>query len=86
MVANPILDSAKITPAELVKVGDDSAYQSEITGIHNHVQIFGEIETIATKNRYYHMLAWSSLDRRDELKPDMNKMLTSFRDISHTKK
>jgi len=86
MVANPVLDSAKITSPVLAKLDNDSAYQSEITGIHNNVRVFGEIETIATKERYYYMLTWSSLDRREELKPDMYKILTSFHDISHLKK
>lgn len=86
MVASPVLDSAKITPVELVKVDNDSAYQSEITGIHNNVRVFGEIETIATTDRYYYMYIWSSLDRREELKPDMYKLLNSFHDISHPKK
>jgi len=86
MIANPVLDSAKITPVESVNVDNDSAYRSEITGIHNDVRVFGEIETIATKNRYYYMLVWSSLDRREELKPDLYKMLNSFKDLSHSKK
>lgn len=86
MVANPVLDSSKITSPELSKVDNDSAYQSEITGIHNGIKVFGEIETIATKDRYYYMFSWSSLDRREQLKPDMNTILTSFHDISHLKK
>ena len=86
MVSNPVLDSVKITLPELGQIDNDSVYRSEITGIHNSIKVFGEIETIATKRRYYYLFSWSSLDRREELKPDMNTVLTSFHDISHQKK
>lgn len=86
MVAAPVMDSARILPAELVKIDNDSAYQSEITGIHNNIRVFGEMAAIATNDHYFFMLTWSSLDRRKELKPDMYKMLHSFHDISHLKK
>lgn len=86
MVATPVMDSARISPPELVKVDNDSAYQSEITGKHNNLKVFGEMVAVATKDRFYFMLTWSSLDRREQLKPDMYKMLYSFRDISHMKK
>jgi hypothetical protein len=85
MVANPIMDSAVILSPALVKVDNDSAYQSEITGKRNNIKLFNEIETIATKDRFYFILTWSSLDRREQLKPDMYKMLNSFHDISHSK-
>ena len=86
MVANPVMDSARILPPELVKIDNDSAYQSEITGKHNNLKVFGEMVAIATKDRFYFMLTWSSLDRREQLKPDMYKTLYSFHDISHIKK
>ncbi len=85
MVANPVMDSALITPPELVTVGNDSAYRSEITGIRNNIKVFSEIETIATKDRYYFILTWANLERRKELKPDMNKMFDSFREVKHLK-
>jgi hypothetical protein len=87
MVATPVMDSVKILSPELIKVDNgDSAYKSEITGILNHVKVFSEIEAIATKDRYYFMQTWSSIDRREDLKPEMYKMLNSFHDISHLKK
>ena len=86
MVVSPVMDSARILPPQLVKVDNDSTYQTEITGIMNNVRVFSEIETIATKERYYFIQTWSSLDRRDKLKPDMLKMLNSFHDISHPQK
>lgn len=86
MVTRPIMDSFKITPPELVTIDNDSAYQSEITGVFNKARIFSEIETIATKDRYYFIQTWSSLDRHDQLKHDMYKMLNSFHEISHLKK
>jgi len=86
MVANPVIDSAQITLAHLVKVDNDSTYQAEITGILNRNRVFSEIETIATPDRFYFIVAWAGLERRDELKPDMEKMLNSFKDISRSKK
>jgi hypothetical protein len=86
MVANPVMDSARILAPELVKIDNDSAYQSEITGKHSNVRLFGELAAIASKNRFYFILTWSSLDRRDILKQDMYKILHSFHDISHLKK
>ena len=86
MVANPTIDSVTITAPEFVQVDNDSAYRSEIIGILNKNRVFSEIQTIATKDHYYFMQTWSSLDRREELKPDMYKILVSFHDISHVKK
>lgn len=80
MVAHPVMDSAVILAPELVKIDNDSAYQSEITGRHNNTRLFGEMVAIGSKDRFYFMLTWSSLDRRKELKYDMNKMLHSFRE------
>jgi len=86
MVSRTLLDSAQMTPGKLVKVDGDSAYRSEIAGIQHGVWIFSEIETIATKDRYYHIVTWSSFNRRDKLRDDMIKMLNSFHDINHVKK
>lgn len=86
MVANPVMDSTRIIEPQLVKIDNDSAYQSEITGKHNQVRLFGEMVAIASKDRFYFILTWSSLDKREQLKPDMYKMLNSFHDISHLKK
>jgi len=86
MVANPVLDSVKITPPQFSKVDNDSVYRSEIIGMHNSIKVFGEIETIATKGRYFYLFNWSSLDRREQLITDMNTVLTSFHDLSHQKK
>jgi len=86
MVANPVMDSTRMLAPQLVKIDNDSAYQSEITGKHNDTKLFGEMVAIASKERFYFILSWSSLDRRDELKPDIEKMLNSFHDISHPKK
>ena len=86
MVSRTVLDSARITPAKLIKVDGDSTYRSEVAGMHNGVWIFSEIETIATKDRFYNIVTWSSFDRRDKLRDDMIKMLNSFHDINHVKK
>ena len=86
MVANPVMDSTRMLEPQLVKIDKDSAFQSEITGKHDDTKLFGEMVAIASKERFYFILTWSSLDRRDELKPDIYKMLNSFHDISHLKK
>lgn len=86
MVASPVMDSAVIVTAQLVKVDNDSTYQTEITGVINKKKVFSEIETIATKDRYYYIIMWASSDKPEQLKDDMVKLLNSFRDISHPKK
>jgi hypothetical protein len=85
MVSQPFIDSVQITKPQLAKVDNDSAYTSEMTGKENGIKVFYEIEAIATKQRYYTILTWAKLDKREALKPDMVKMLSSFRDISHKK-
>jgi len=86
MVANPVMDSTRILEPQLVKIDNDSAYKSEITGKHNDTKLFGEMVAIASKERFYFILTWSDLNRREELRPDIDKMLNSFHDISHPKK
>ncbi len=86
MVSKTVLDSAQITPAKLIMIDNDSVYRSEIAGIHNGIWIFSEVETIATKDRFYNIVTWSSFDRREKLRDDMIKMLNSFHDINHVKK
>lgn len=86
MVGKTVMDSARITPAKLIMLDGDSTYRSEIAGIHNGIWIFSEIECIATKDRFYDLVTWSSFDRRDKLRDDMIKMLNSFHDINHAKK
>lgn len=86
IVNQPFIDSAKITLPQLIKVNNDSAYASEMTGIENGIKVFYEMEAIATKERYFMIITWGKLDKREELKPDMMKMLSSFCDISHKKK
>jgi hypothetical protein len=85
IVSQPFIDSVKITAPALVKIGTDSAYTSEMTGIENGVRVFYELEAVATPERYFMVLAWAKLSQREELKPDMLKMLGSFSDISHKK-
>jgi len=85
IVSQPFIDSVKITKPQLVKVDNDSAYTSEMIGNTNGIKVFYEIEAIATKQRYYTILTWAKLDKKEALKPDMIKMLSSFRDISHKK-
>lgn len=86
MVAKTVMDSAMITPPKFLLVDNDSTYRTEIAGKHNGVWIFSEIETIATKDRFYNIVTWSSFARRDKLREDMLKMLNSFHDINHVKK
>ena len=83
VVSQPFIDSAKITPAMLVKVNTDSAYTAEMTGVVNGVSVFYEMEAIATPERYFMLLTWGKKEKMESLKPDMVKMLGSFRDISH---
>ncbi len=85
MVAQTNMDSVRIVSKSLIKIDNDSAFRAEITGIQNGQRIFTEIECIATKDRYYHIATWASLRRREEVSPDMIKMLNSFHDISHKK-
>jgi hypothetical protein len=86
MVANPVMDSTRILEPQLVKIDNDSAYQSEITGKHGETKLFGEMAAIASKGRFYFIFTWSTLDKYQQLKPDMCKTLNSFHDISHLKK
>jgi hypothetical protein len=85
VVNEPFIDSAKISPALLVKVNNDSAYTSEMTGVLNGVKVFYEMEAIATPERYFMILTWGKKDNMESLKPDMLKMLSSFCDLSHKK-
>ena len=86
MVANSVMDSTRILEPQLVKIDNDSAYRSEITGKQGGTRLFGEMAAIASKNRFYFILTWTDLNKRDDLKPDMYKMLNSFHDISNLKK
>ena len=83
MVSQPFIDSVKINPPTLVKLNTDSAYTSEMTGSVNGVKVFYEMEAIATPERYFMVLTWGKQEKMESLKPDMLKMLSSFRDISH---
>jgi hypothetical protein len=85
IVSQPFIDSATITPPQLVKLNNDSAYTSEMTGKLHGIKVFYEMEAIATKQRYYMVLVWAKADKMNELKPDMLKVLSSFCDLSHKK-
>ncbi len=85
VVTQPFIDSAKISKRVLVKVNNDSAYTAEMTGSVNGVQVFYEMEAIATPDRYFMILTWGKKEKMESLKPDMVKMLSSFCDVSHKK-
>jgi hypothetical protein len=85
-VSQPALESAQISPAKFMKVDGDSAYTSEMTGSLNgstadSMKVFYKIEVLASKDRFYQVLMWTRQSKADELKADMEKVLSSFTDI-----
>ena len=89
-VAQPALESARITPAKFKILGGDSAYTSEMTGAiagqysgpaPDSMKMFYKIEVIGSADRFYQILIWSQQSRAGDLKDVMDKVLSSFHDI-----
>jgi hypothetical protein len=79
------MDSARLKQPQFLMVNKDSAYKTEFSGTINGVKVYNDLETIATPDRFFTILVWGKLDNKEQLKEDMDRILSSFTDISHQK-
>jgi hypothetical protein len=85
MCSNPMAERATLTAPQFSRVSNDSAYSTEMTGIIGGVKIQCYLESIATKEHFFHIIIWTRYDKKKELNGDMLRALSSFADISHKK-
>lgn len=85
VVAEPTITNAVINTPTKVMINGDSAMVTEMTGLLDNVPMYYKIGVLINAQQVFYILLWCPQDKKDALKPDIDKILNSFTDINHIK-
>jgi hypothetical protein len=81
-IASRALDSAGLYVNKKIQVNGYNALQTEIKKSFNGKNVVYKLTCIETPKFFYQVLTWTSEDRYEGNKDDMEKMVQSFREVN----
>jgi hypothetical protein len=85
-IASHILDSAGMYVNKPLTINGNKALQTDIKKKLNNQSVIYRLTVVETPKYYYQLLAWTTDSRYESNKDDMDKIISSFREIESAAK
>ena len=75
------IKNGKVTAPVKDTISGNNALLAEITGSVKNVEVYYRMAVIETPTAFYQVLVWTKADKKEEMLPEMNKIIYSFKEM-----
>ena len=75
------IKNGKVSIPGMQEINGNKALIAEITGILNGIDVYYKLAVIETNKRFYQVLTWTRLDRKENYEKDLLKIIESLREV-----
>ncbi|HEY0030574.1 MAG TPA: hypothetical protein VGC65_07440 [Bacteroidia bacterium] len=77
------IKDGKVSPPGRQEIHGNKALIADVSGKIENNEVYYKLGLIETPYEFYQILMWTSADHKDDLEPDMVKMIESFQELPH---